>query len=60
MTSNPEKCSKCGGQLREDRHLQVLNSEVELVEKEAFLGDKLRAFYCEQCGYVELYREKKQ
>jgi len=54
------QCSKCGSQMQEDRHFQALGSEVELVSKEAFLGDKLKVFYCENCGYIELYRGKKR
>ncbi len=53
-------CPKCGAQMQEDRHFQALGSEVELASKDAFLGDKLKVFYCEDCGYIELYRGKKR
>ena len=53
-------CPKCGSQMLEDRHFQALGSEVELVSKDAFLGDKLKICYCEKCGYIELYRGKKR
>jgi predicted nucleic-acid-binding Zn-ribbon protein len=46
--------------MQEDKHLQALGSEVELVSKDAFPGDKLKVCYCENCGYIELYRGKKR
>jgi len=54
------QCPKCGSQMREDRHFQALGSEVELVSKDAFLGDEVKVFCCENCGYIELYRGKKR
>lgn len=51
-------CPKCGSQMFEDKHLQALGSEVELVSTDVFLGDKLKVFYCEKCGYIESYRDK--
>jgi predicted nucleic-acid-binding Zn-ribbon protein len=50
------RCSKCGSEMREDRHLQALGCSVDLVTKEAFLGDKVKTYYCQSCGYIELYR----
>jgi predicted nucleic-acid-binding Zn-ribbon protein len=44
--------------MQSDKHLQALGSELELVSKIAFLGDKIRVYYCENCGYMELYRQK--
>lgn len=52
-------CPKCGSNMQGDKHLQSLGSETELVERNGFLGDKVKVFYCLQCGYIELYREKK-
>lgn len=51
-------CPKCGSQMLEDKHLQALGSEVELVSKDIFLGDKLKVFFCEKCGYIESYRDR--
>jgi predicted RNA-binding Zn-ribbon protein involved in translation (DUF1610 family) len=45
--------------MNEDKHLEALGCHVELVPAEGFLGDKVLAFYCDKCGYVELYRLKK-
>jgi hypothetical protein len=42
--------------MQEDRHLQALGCAVDLVTSEAFLGDKVKTFYCQSCGYIELYR----
>lgn len=53
-------CPKCDSQMQEDKHFQALGSEVELVSKDAFLGDKLQVFCCENCGYIEIYRGKKR
>ena len=50
-------CPKCGSTMQSDKHLQALGSELELVSKIAFLGDKIRVHYCENCGYMELYRQ---
>jgi predicted nucleic-acid-binding Zn-ribbon protein len=52
-------CPKCGSPMQGDRHLQELGSEVELVTDNGYRGDKLKAFYCDKCGYVELYRIKR-
>ena len=43
-----------------DKQLQGLTGEVELVPEGGYVGDKIRAFYCENCGYLELYREKRK
>jgi predicted RNA-binding Zn-ribbon protein involved in translation (DUF1610 family) len=45
--------------MQSDKHLQSLGSETELVGKNGFLGDKMKVFYCVNCGYIELYRAKK-
>lgn len=42
-----------------DRHLAEMGSEVELLTDKGFRGDKIKPFYCEKCGYIELYRIKK-
>jgi predicted nucleic-acid-binding Zn-ribbon protein len=53
-------CPKCGSNMQGDRQLRGLTGEVELVPEGGYLGDKIRAFYCESCGYLELYREKRK
>ena len=60
MTPQPNTCPKCGGQQTEDKHLQALGSAVELAPAEGFLGDDVQAFYCEKCGYVEVYRVERK
>ena len=45
--------------MNEDKHLEALGCHVELVPAQGFLGDKVLVFYCEKCGYVELYHLKK-
>lgn len=59
MTPSPTTCPKCGSHMNEDKDLEALGCHVELVPAEGFPGDKVLAFYCERCGYVELYHVKK-
>jgi predicted nucleic-acid-binding Zn-ribbon protein len=56
LCSVPSVFLKC----RKIKHLQTLGCEVELVSKDVFPGDKLKVIYCENCGYIELYRGKKR
>jgi hypothetical protein len=34
--------------MQEDKHLQALNCEVELVSEDAYRGERLQVFYCEK------------
>jgi len=45
--------------MQEDKHLQALNCEVELVSEDAYRGERLQVFYREKCSYVEMYPELK-
>jgi predicted nucleic-acid-binding Zn-ribbon protein len=57
-----EKCPKCGGDMvRGDRlvaHTRVLAS-VSLAKRGDILGDSIIPYYCENCGYIEFYKEIK-
>jgi predicted nucleic-acid-binding Zn-ribbon protein len=53
-------CPKCGSTMQSEKHLQALGSEIELVSKSAFMGDRVKVHCCEKCGFIELYREKKE
>jgi predicted nucleic-acid-binding Zn-ribbon protein len=53
-------CPKCGSNMQGDKQVKIFGSELELVSENGFLGDKIRTFYCESCGFLELYREKRK
>jgi predicted nucleic-acid-binding Zn-ribbon protein len=57
--SPPKKCPKCGDEMANDRQLGSY-TEITLKKGEQFLGDRVQAFYCVKCGYIELYREKEK
>jgi hypothetical protein len=42
------------------KELRGLTGEIELVAIGGYSGDKVRAFYCESCGFVEIYWEKRK
>jgi predicted nucleic-acid-binding Zn-ribbon protein len=52
-------CPKCGGEMACDRHLGSY-TEIMLKKGEQFLGDWIKVFYCVNCGFIELYREKRE
>ncbi|MEM3458670.1 MAG: zinc ribbon domain-containing protein [Candidatus Bathyarchaeia archaeon] len=60
--SENQKCPKCGGDMvRGDRlatATRVLSS-VYLAKRGDILGDGIVPYYCEKCGYIELYKEIK-
>jgi len=59
-----KKCPKCDGLMDDGRSLStsygLMEMEVSLKKRKAILfGDKFTPFYCRNCGYIELYLEKK-
>jgi predicted nucleic-acid-binding Zn-ribbon protein len=52
------KCPKCGGEMGSDRKLG-LYTEVTLKKGDEYVGERINVFYCKNCGFIELYREKK-
>lgn len=54
--SEAKKCPKCGTEMKRTR--LVSYGPVRLVKIDDLVGDKVISFYCEKCGYVELYNEK--
>lgn len=60
MTPQPNTCPKCGSHMNEDKHLQALGCNVELVPAQGFLGDVVQVFYCNRCGYIELYHVERK
>jgi predicted nucleic-acid-binding Zn-ribbon protein len=52
-------CPKCHSEMQGPKELRGLTGEIELVPIGGYAGDKIRAFYCESCGFIELYQGKK-
>ena len=60
-------CPKCNGTMEEarvlqsERALEFINvGEVKLSRKNQLRSDAIIPYYCTECGYIELYKEKKQ
>jgi len=59
-----KKCPKCDEIMEDGRSLStsymLVEMEVSLKKRKAILfGDKITPLYCKNCGYIELYLEKK-
>ena len=54
-THEHEKCPKCGGTMREGS----LGSSggVRVLKSGDIHGDAVTVYYCENCGFIELYKE---
>jgi predicted nucleic-acid-binding Zn-ribbon protein len=64
MSEEVKQCPKCDGIMEDGRSLstswQIVEMEVYLKKKKAiWFGDEITPFYCKNCGYIELYLEKK-
>ena len=53
-----KKCPKCDNVMKRGDYLSGYGA-VRLVKIGDLRGDKVIPFYCENCGYIELYNEKK-
>jgi predicted nucleic-acid-binding Zn-ribbon protein len=47
------KCPKCGGEMKTGRPSQ----DFRILKEGDLVGDRAEAFYCQDCGFVELYKE---
>jgi predicted RNA-binding Zn-ribbon protein involved in translation (DUF1610 family) len=47
------KCPKCGGEMKPGR----LTTNFRILKTNDWYGDPAMAFYCENCGFIELYKE---
>ena len=55
--SEPKKCPKCGGEMVE---AETLIPKVIIYPKRGrLLGDGIIPTFCENCGFIELYKKKK-
>jgi predicted nucleic-acid-binding Zn-ribbon protein len=52
------KCPKCDGEMEKGKGLAGYGF-VRYAKKGDLRGDKILAFHCEKCGFIELYKEKK-
>jgi predicted nucleic-acid-binding Zn-ribbon protein len=54
-------CPKCGGKMAEGKLWSYggirIGEEGSLI---GWTGSDIRSFYCKNCGYIELYMEKKK
>jgi YgiT-type zinc finger domain-containing protein len=47
------KCPKCGGEMKAGRPSQ----DFRILKEGDLMGDGVEAFYCQDCGFIELYKE---
>ena len=57
--SEVKKCPKRGGEMVEGKRL-VGYVRISLAKKGDVFGDNIIPFYCKNCGYIELYKEKRE
>ncbi len=57
--SEVNKCPKCGGTMAKGRGLGSWGG-VTFAKKDDWFGDKIMAYYCINCGYIELFKEMKE
>jgi len=61
--SGVKKCAKCGGKMVKGSE-KTLNDAFRCTrpepKKSKQYGFKIQPYYCELCGYIEFYREKKE
>lgn len=60
--SEVKKCPKCGGEMEKGDKLVGEHGllSVRFAKKGDALGDQIIPFYCKNCDYIELYKEKKK
>lgn len=54
--SEANKCPKCDGNMIEGK-VRTYAGVFSLKKPGDIAGDRIRAFYCEDCGYIELRKE---
>lgn len=61
-SKEPMKCPKCGGLMKQASRLDTKAAnigDVRLCKPGDIWGDTITPFYCDYCGYIELFLEKK-
>jgi predicted nucleic-acid-binding Zn-ribbon protein len=52
-----KKCPRCRSRMERGSSLGTYGG-ITMLKKGDLVGDKIIPFYCNNCGYVELYNEK--
>jgi YgiT-type zinc finger domain-containing protein len=47
------KCPKCGGEMIAG----TVTRDVRIAKQGDIIGDNINAFYCRNCGFIELYKQ---
>jgi len=55
-----KRCPKCGGEMEIGRISGYATIPVRFIRRNVRKGDVIVAFYCKNCGYIELYKEMKR
>ncbi|MDH5782751.1 MAG: zinc ribbon domain-containing protein [Candidatus Bathyarchaeota archaeon] len=58
--SEVKKCPKCGGEMKRGKGLVGYGSPIRFVKIGDLRGDTAFAFYCKNCGFIELYKKMKE
>jgi predicted nucleic-acid-binding Zn-ribbon protein len=61
-SNEPIKCPKCGNVMKQASRLDISShalGDVKLCKAGDMWGDTITPFYCDYCGYIELFLEKK-
>ena len=58
--SEVKKCPKCGGEMKKGKGLAGGYGIIRFVKIGDLRGDMAFAFYCKNCGFIELYKEMKE
>jgi predicted nucleic-acid-binding Zn-ribbon protein len=61
--SEVKKCPKCGGEMAKGKLRGSGGAYISFDKSGSFWlpqGEKVVAFRCQKCQYIELYREKKE
>ena len=54
-----KKCPKCDGEMKNGLRL-VSYTEITVAKENQPVGDYINVFMCQNCGFIELYKEKKE
>jgi predicted RNA-binding Zn-ribbon protein involved in translation (DUF1610 family) len=52
-TGRAHKCPKCGAEMKSG----TTSGDFRILKQGDLVGDRANAFYCSDCGFVELYKE---
>jgi len=51
--SDAYKCPKCGGEMK----FGTTSGQFRILKPGDMMGDRTNVFYCQNCGFIELYKE---